>query len=91
MVDSKSYLEFLKARKSSILVCHKIVFMKQIKPFREYSQDYTLSLEHKLLSGVGYFSGNAIVGNTTVRSNAILFLATDAVIIFVLAVGTEFF
>lgn len=43
------------------------------------------------LSGAGYFSGNAIVGNTSERSNTLLFLAADAAIILVLAIGTGIF
>ncbi len=43
------------------------------------------------LNGVGYFSGSTILENASARSNALLFLATDAAVILTLAVGTGIF
>ena len=43
------------------------------------------------LSGAGYFSGSTILENASARSNALLFLATDAAVILTLAVGTGIF
>lgn len=43
------------------------------------------------LSGLGYFSGRTIVEAANERSKTLLFLATDAAIILVLAIGTGIF
>jgi hypothetical protein len=43
------------------------------------------------LSGLGYFSGRTLVEAGNERSNTLLFLATDAAIILVLAIGTGIF
>jgi hypothetical protein len=43
------------------------------------------------LSGAGYFSGNDIVGNASLNPKTLLFLAADAAIVLVLAIGTGIF
>jgi hypothetical protein len=50
-----------------------------------------VAYKHLGLSGLGYFSGQTIVEAANERSNTLLFLATDAAIILVLAIGTGIF
>lgn len=47
-----------------------------------------VAYDHLNLTGVGDYSGRAVLENATTRSNTLLFLAADALIILVLAVGT---